>query len=230
MKFALQRVALDVDENHQKRDRTALRSLHLLAVSHVRFVTALNGFHRSAELLVKYMELYPTCIELVLLSVRLQENDFCLLNSVLEACYGPTFLPEKIDPKDLVDLVESLMEFTPANYQLALSVYKFIARNYSDSGVASDGIVLCGCCLLVNSIFQSAPVAPESVWLEAAALLRNSEVQGIAERFYQQALSVYPFSVKLWKSYLDLSKMTENEDVVTEAARERGLELNTTPH
>ncbi|CAL9205695.1 uncharacterized protein LOC135631820 isoform X1 [Musa acuminata AAA Group] len=433
MKFALQRVALDVDENHQKRDTTALRSLHFLAVSHVRFVTALNGFHRSAELLVKYMELYPTCVELVLLSVRLQENgktdvfwrgfedilcnwpkevpgfqclwnqyiehelvkgtdcaeklidqwfqqfgelidpqcrnlegkdadfcrsseqpllvesagsdhtnsddkmfglinlslhrmfkndvrgacnavdealklaspkyyrhclrehaalfllkglksphnihgqvildllniyfgdtrilprlellsrryyqsikksrirqlideiigsvpaDFSLLNYVLEACYGPTFLPEKIDPKDLVDFVESLMEFTPANYRLALSVYKFIARNYSDSGVASDGIVFWGSCLLVNSIFQSAPVAPESVWLEAAALLRNSEVQGIAERFYQQALSVYPFSVKLWKSYLDLSKMTENEDVVTEAARERGLELNTTP-
>ncbi|URD85840.1 Putative zinc-finger domain [Musa troglodytarum] len=221
MKFALQRVALDVDENHQKRDRTALRSLHFLAVSHVRLELLSRRYYQSIK-----KSRIRQLIDEIIGSVP---ADFSLVNSVLEACYGPTLLPEKIDPKDLVDFVESLMEFTPANYQLALSVYKFIARNYSDSGVASDGVVFWGSCVLVNSIFQSAPVAPESVWLEAAALLRNSKVPGIAERFYQQALSIYPFSVKFWKSDLDLSKMTENEDVVTEAARERGLELNTTP-
>ncbi|WOL18669.1 hypothetical protein Cni_G27466 [Canna indica] len=429
MKFALQKMALEVDKDHLKRDKTALRSLHFLAVSHVRFVSALNGFHRSAELLVKYLELYPTCIELVLLSVRTQLNcnfdvvwrgfqeilgnwprevpgiqclwnqwighqlakqtdcagnltdqwfqlfgelsdpqcrnldakdaGFCrlskqplcmesantdytmlddkmfglinlslhrmlkndvggacravdealslaspnyyghcirehvslfllegselpdnihgevifrhlnnylidtrflpksellsrkfyqrikkprirqlideiigpvpadtyLLNSVLEVCYGPTLLPQNIESKDVVDFVESLMELTPANYQLALSVYKFTTRNFGDSG----SIMFWASSILVSSIFQSVPVAPENIWLEAAELLGNSEGRRIAERFHQQALSVYPFSLKLWKSYLDLSKINRHIDAVIVAARERGLELDVTP-
>ncbi|XP_074592620.1 uncharacterized protein LOC141848486 isoform X2 [Curcuma longa] len=431
MKLAIGKVGLDVDEAPHRRDRTALRSLHFLAVSHVRLSATLYGLQHSEELLVKYVELYPTCLELLLFKVRSQGNckfdafwqgfqeildswpaevpgiqclwnqciehvllqgndcaekliaqwfhqfgelnnpefrilsdenvglcrsskqelvvestdnhtevdekmfallnlslhrlsnndvegafsavdealklcsakyyghclrehtamsllkesefqnntrltmlhllrnyaadtrflhtqellsrqyyetirkprirhlihemmgsvsvDFSLINSVLEVCYGPTFLPETIESKELVDFVETLMELTPANYQLALSVYRFTARNFCDSGAAYDGIIFWASSILVNSIFQAVPAAPENVWIEAADLLGNSEAKGVAERFYQQALSVYPFSLKLWKSYFDLSKLVEKTDAVIEAARERGLEMNSDP-
>ncbi|XP_042461284.1 uncharacterized protein LOC122045222 isoform X2 [Zingiber officinale] len=432
MKFAIGKVGLDADAAPQRSDRTALRSLHFLAVSHVRLSAILYGLQHSEELLVKYVELYPTCLELLLFKVRSQGNckfdafwqgfqeildiwpaevpgiqclwnqclehallqgndcaekliaqwfqqfgelnnpqfrilcdenvglcrsskqqlvvestdnhtevdekmfallnlslhrlsnndverafsavdealklcsakyyghclrehtamsllkesefqsntrltmlcllrnyvadtrffstqellsrqyyktirkprirhlideimgsvsgDFSLINSVLEVCYGPTFLPETIESKELVDFVETLMALTPANYQLALSVYRFTTRNFCDSGTAYDGIIFWASSILVNSIFQAVPAAPENVWIEAADLLGNSVAKEVAERFYQQALSVYPFSLKLWKSYFDLAKLMGKTDAVIEAARERGLEMNTDPY
>ncbi|XP_042456037.1 uncharacterized protein LOC122040680 isoform X1 [Zingiber officinale] len=432
MKFAIGKVGLDADAAPQRSDRTALRSLHFLAVSHVRLSAILYGLQHSEELLVKYIELYPTCLELLLFKVRSQGNckfdafwqgfqeildiwpaevpgiqclwnqclehallqgndcaekliaqwfqqfgelnnpqfriicdenvglcrsskqqlvvestdnhtevdekmfallnlslhrlsnndverafsavdealklcsakyydhclrehtamsllkesefqsntrltmlcllrnyvadtrffrtlellsrqyyktirkprirhlideimgsvpgDFSLINSVLEVCYGPTFIPETIESKELVDFVETLMALTPANYQLALSVYRFTTRNFCDSGTAYDGIIFWASSILLNSIFQAVPAAPENVWIEAADLLGNSVAKGVAERFYQQALSVYPFSLKLWKSYFDLAKLMGKTDAVIEAARERGLEMNIDPY
>ncbi|XP_042387873.1 uncharacterized protein LOC121979974 isoform X1 [Zingiber officinale] len=431
MKLAIEKVGVDVDKAPQGRDRAAQRSLHVLAVCHVRLAATLNGFQHSEELLVNYFEIYPTCLELLLLTVRSHENckfdvfwqsfqeilhswptevpgiqclwnqciehvllqgndcaekliehwfqqfgelnypgfrilgnknaglcrpskqqfivesavdhtevdenmfallnlslhrlskndvegafsavddalklcsakyfghcirehtaisllkqsefqnntcltmlpllsnyvvdtrflpkpellsrqyyksikkprvrqlideimgsvpaNFSLLNSVLEVCYGPTFLPETMEPRELVDFVETLMELAPANYQLALSVYRFTARSFCDAGVAYNGIIFWASSILVNSIFQSVPAAPENIWIEAADLLGNSDARGVADRFYQQALSVYPFSLLLWKSYLHFAKLTEKTDVLIEAARERGLENSIVP-
>ncbi|XP_038980951.1 uncharacterized protein LOC103716970 isoform X2 [Phoenix dactylifera] len=435
VKFAVDKVTSDIDENPQKRDQSALRALHFFAISHIRCVATLDGLHCSADLLVKYMKLYPTCIELVLMSARIQENctadvvlggfeevvsnwpkevpgiqclwnqyvehaiahgrielaeqlitcwfqcfwevkdlpcrnlegrddgscsspalpshvesegdghanleddiyghlnlsvyrmlqknlaearlavdealklaspeyfehcvrehaalnlviesesqkkgssevmldllsgylgdscylrkseplsrryyqsirkprirqlidgilgpvslDFSLVNSVLEVCNGPSLIPERADePKDLVNFVESLMEIVPANYQLALVVYRFTARSFSGPDVASDGIMFWASTVLVNSIIQAVPVAPETIWLEAANLLQNSETWGISKRFHEHAISVYPFSTKLWQSYLNLFKTSGNVDAIAEAARERGVELSQIP-
>ncbi|XP_072975069.1 uncharacterized protein [Typha angustifolia] len=150
-------------------------------------------------------------------------TDFSLINDVLEVCYGPSLLPEKVNQlKDIVDFVDSIMEITPSNYQLALSVYKFTLRNLYDGGAASEGMLFWASAVLVNSIFQAVPVAPEPVWLEAANLLGNSGASEISGRFHQQAVSVYPFSIKLWQSYLNISKTTGNSESIMEAAKERG--------
>uniref|UniRef100_A0A1D1XR75 60S ribosomal protein L10 n=2 Tax=Anthurium amnicola TaxID=1678845 RepID=A0A1D1XR75_9ARAE len=153
--------------------------------------------------------------------------DFSLLNSVLEVLYGPSLLPETFEaPKDLVDYVESLITIIPANYRLALSVYNFICKNCSRDAFASEGIRFWVSSLLANSIFQSFPVAPESVWLEAANILSHLEIYGISEAFHQQAVSVYPFSLKLWQSYFNLSKTIRNVNAVVEVAKRRGFELS----
>ncbi|XP_020101516.1 uncharacterized protein LOC109719330 isoform X3 [Ananas comosus] len=149
--------------------------------------------------------------------------DCSLINTVLGACHGPSLLPQKLnEPKDLVDFVESIMGVAPSNYKLALSVYRFTARNFT-----GEGLMFWAGSILVNSILQVVPVAPESVWLQAANLLGNLGVSEISRRFYQQATSVYPFSRKLWQSYLSLSKTAGNGDSIMEAARERGVELST---
>ncbi|MCL7029872.1 hypothetical protein MKW94_014361 [Papaver nudicaule] len=150
-----------------------------------------------------------------------------LLNSILEAWYGPSLLPEKFgELKDLVDHVEALMEIFPANYHLALSACQLIIQHQFSNGVSFASAAFWASSLVVNALYLSNPLAPEKTWLEACGVLSNlGQLQGISERFHQQAVSVYPFSVKLWKSYFDISKVTGNMGVVKDAARKRGVSL-----
>ncbi|XP_010260107.1 PREDICTED: uncharacterized protein LOC104599318 isoform X2 [Nelumbo nucifera] len=154
--------------------------------------------------------------------------DCSLINSVLEAWHGPSLLPEKFGQlKDFVDLVEAIMEISPANYQLALSICKLMINVSNSGAITSHSVVFWASSLLVNSIFQTVPVAPEPIWVEAAGILGNLEVtQSISERFHQRALSVYPFSISLWKSFFKLSSTIGNITAVVEAARERGIRLD----
>ncbi|KAF0887590.1 hypothetical protein E2562_002308 [Oryza meyeriana var. granulata] len=157
--------------------------------------------------------------------------DSSLINSILEVCYGPTLLPEKIDEvKYLVDFVESVMEVLPANYHLALAVSKFVVEHCAGPDPTSMGTQFWASSILINAIFRAVPVAPESVWLEGANLLEKLQAAETVKRFYQQATSVYPFSYKLWHAYLNACKSGgSNTESITEAARQRGIELNVPP-
>ncbi|KAA8534236.1 hypothetical protein F0562_031753 [Nyssa sinensis] len=150
-------------------------------------------------------------------------SDFSLVNLVLEGWHGPSLLPQRFtNIKDLVDLIEAIMEILPSNYQLAISVCKLL------SGIPkSASVSFWASSLLVNALFQAVPVAPEYVWVEAAGILLNlTDIQSISESFHKRALSVYPFSIKLWESYLNLSRTTGNTSTVTEAARAKGIKLD----
>ncbi|KAF6163576.1 hypothetical protein GIB67_022141 [Kingdonia uniflora] len=156
-------------------------------------------------------------------------SDYSLLNLVLEAWYGPSLLPERfVELKDMVDFVEALMDYFPSNYQLAMSVCKFITKySNSSSTFAPASVVFWTSSLLVNSICEAVPVAPEHSWVEVATVLCDLvEAQDIPEMFYQRGLSVYPFSMKLWKSYHKISKITGNTNMVIKAAIERGIKLD----
>ncbi|XP_062203571.1 uncharacterized protein LOC133905819 [Phragmites australis] len=157
--------------------------------------------------------------------------DSSLINSVLEVCFGPSLLPEKIGKvKYLVDFVESVMEVLPANYRLALAVGGFIVKRYTGADPTSMGTRFWASSVLINSIFQAVPVAPESVWLEGASLLEKLHAAETVKRFHQQATSVYPFSFKLWHAYLNVCKAGgSNTESIVESARQRGIELNLTP-
>ncbi|KAL5206204.1 hypothetical protein ABZP36_034413 [Zizania latifolia] len=158
--------------------------------------------------------------------------DSSLINSVLEVCYGPSLLPEKIgEVKYLVDFVESVMEALPANYRLALAVGKFVVKHCAGADPTSMGTRFWASSVLINTIFQAVPVAPESVWLEGANLLEKLQAAETVKRFYQQATSVYPFSFRLWQAYLNSCKVNNgsNTESIAEAARQRGIELNVTP-
>ncbi|MQL74764.1 hypothetical protein Taro_007109 [Colocasia esculenta] len=210
-------------------------------------ITLIDRPHRATlELINRYLLDTRSCSSLEPLSRRFYRNikkpklrqlissllvpvslDFSLLNSVLKVLHGPSLLPELFkEPKDLVDYTESLLSVMPANYQLALSVCNFISSNAKHAAFASKGIMFWGSSVLANSIFQSFPVAPESVWLEAANVLSHLGIQDISEAFCRQAISVYPFSFELWQSHLNLSKTTGNSDSVRNAAKRRGFELS----
>uniref|UniRef100_A0A0E0RIV3 Putative zinc-finger domain-containing protein n=1 Tax=Oryza rufipogon TaxID=4529 RepID=A0A0E0RIV3_ORYRU len=154
-----------------------------------------------------------------------------LINSVLEVCYGPSLLPETIgEVKYLVDFVESVMEVLPANYRLALAVGKFMVKHCTGDDSISMGTRFWASSILINAIFRAVPVAPESVWLEGASLLEKLQAAETVKRFYQQATSVYPFSFKLWHSYLNSCKASgSSTESIAEAARQRGIELSVTP-
>ncbi|VVA12429.1 PREDICTED: ZEAMMB73_Zm00001d030666 [Prunus dulcis] len=155
-------------------------------------------------------------------------SDFSVVNSVLEVWYGPSLLPEKFsEQKNLVDFVEAILDITPSNYQLAISVCKMLSSGSNASDVTSLSALFWASSNLVSAIFHAVPIPPEYVWVEAAEVLGNiASVEAISERFYKRALSVYPFSVKLWKSYSILSMMTTgNTNTVVEAAKEKGIEL-----
>nr|XP_043614726.1 uncharacterized protein LOC122586803 [Erigeron canadensis] len=149
-------------------------------------------------------------------------SDSALLNLVLESCYGSLLLPLQASERltDAVDFAEALMEIRPANYQLALS----ICKNQFD---VKPSISFWASAQLIDSLFQAVPVAPESVWVEAAGSLKIVPgLKSMLESFHRRALSVYPFSVRLWKSYLGLfASNTEKANAVVEMARKNGIKL-----
>ena len=153
--------------------------------------------------------------------------DFSLLNLVLEVWHGQSLLPKDFTKlKDLVDFVEAVIEISPCNYQLAMSVCKILSRGHS-CGDASASVLFWGSSLLINAISEAIPAAPEFIWVEAAGILDNlMDNKSLSENFYKRALSLHPFSINLWKSYLNLSKITGNMDAVIAAARGKGIELH----
>lgn len=149
-----------------------------------------------------------------------------LVNSVMQVCYGPSFLPDKFNAiKTAVSFLESLLERMPANYELALSIYKSLSRN-SILNPDCKSLKFWACCHLINSIFMATPVAPEHTWLEATRVVSKSESVEVSLRFHKQAISVYPFSFKLWQSYANLYTIIGDPNEIIEAAHERGIELN----
>ena len=74
MKLAVDKMGSNIGTDPHREDGVALRSLYFLTVSHVRCVAALEDLHSSADLLASYLSLYPTGIELILISARLKEN------------------------------------------------------------------------------------------------------------------------------------------------------------
>ncbi|KDO67695.1 hypothetical protein CISIN_1g000307mg [Citrus sinensis] len=157
-------------------------------------------------------------------------SDFSLVNLVLEVCYGPSLLPRNFSKlKDLVDFVEGIMEIVPSNYQLAFSVFKLLNKDHNPNitDAVPESVLFWASSSLVSAIFHAVPVAPEYVWVEAAGILGNiSSIEEISERFFKRALSVYPFSIKLWKCYYDLSKTKGDLNTIVKAAREKGIELD----
>lgn len=154
--------------------------------------------------------------------------DFSLVNSILEVWYGPSLLPQKFsDTKDLVDFVESILDILPSNYPLAICVCKLLGSKNVPPGFTCASVLFWASSTLVSAFFHAIPIPPEYVWVEAADTLGNlAGTEAISKRFYSRALSVYPFSVKLWKSYYNLSKVIGNTSTVVEAAKEKGIELD----
>uniref|UniRef100_A0A9I9DWU1 Putative zinc-finger domain-containing protein n=1 Tax=Cucumis melo TaxID=3656 RepID=A0A9I9DWU1_CUCME len=155
--------------------------------------------------------------------------DVSLVNCILEVWYGPSLLPQKFNkPKELVDFVETILEMLPSNYQLVLSVCKQLSNgdNYS-SQAASPSLIFWACSNLITAIFNCVPIPPEFIWVEAANILVNVKgLEAITERFHKRALSVYPFSVQLWKSYYSMCKTRGDTSTVLQEVNERGIELN----
>lgn len=149
-------------------------------------------------------------------------SDSSVLNLVLESVFGPSLLPPQDSEKvtDIVDFAEGLMEIRPANYRLALEICKM----QSDANVS---ISFWASAQLIDSLFQAVPVAPESVWVESAGLLKGvTRFKSVLESFHRRALSVYPFSVRLWKSYLGLYDNDTNQaNAVIKMAREKGIKF-----
>ncbi|XP_031270397.1 uncharacterized protein LOC116128784 isoform X2 [Pistacia vera] len=154
-------------------------------------------------------------------------TDSSLVNLVLEVWYGPSLLPQTFCKlKDLVDFVEAIMEIVPSNYPLAFSVCKLLSGGDNPGDVTPASVLFWASSTLVSALFQAMPIAPEYVWVEAAYILGNvSGIEGISERFYKRALSVYPFSIKLWKCYYNQSNTKGDMNNIVEAARAKGIEL-----
>ncbi|XP_057823872.2 uncharacterized protein LOC131036087 isoform X2 [Cryptomeria japonica] len=153
--------------------------------------------------------------------------DCSLLNSILEIWHGPSLLPEHFGAfKDLVDFIEALLELAPANFKLVLSICRMVVQRCNSQSISSVAALFWASSLLINSIFQSFPIAPENAWLEVVNFLELLDVDVILEEFYQQALSVHPFSVALWHSFLNFRRGSENLAGVVETAKERGINID----
>ncbi|KAK7394229.1 hypothetical protein VNO78_14751 [Psophocarpus tetragonolobus] len=154
--------------------------------------------------------------------------DCSLLNLILQSWFGSSLLPNTVsDPKHLVDFVEAIMEVVPHNFQLAIAVCKLLIKQYNSSDSNSASLWFWACSTLVNAILDAIPIPPEYVWVEAAVLLHNAMgSETIFDRFYRRALSVYPFSVMLWRCFYKLYITSGDAKDAVDAAKERGIELD----
>ncbi|KAF7825249.1 uncharacterized protein G2W53_016413 [Senna tora] len=156
--------------------------------------------------------------------------DCSLLNWILQSWYGSSLLPQTFsDPKDLVDFVEAILEVVPSNFRLAISVCKLLSKGYNSAKADQSSASLCfwASSTLVNAILDAILIPPEYIWVEAGVLLSNvMGIEAISERFYKRALLVYPFSVRLWKSFYNLCKASGEVSCAIEAAKERGIQLD----
>lgn len=154
--------------------------------------------------------------------------DCSVLNLMLQSWFGSSLLPQTVsDPKLLVDFVERIMEVVPHNFQLAIAVCKLLSKDYSSSDLNSTSLQFWSCSTLVNAITGAIPIPPEYVWVEAAAFLQSAMgIEAISQRFYKKALSVYPFSIMLWKCYYKLFLSNGDANSIIEEAKERGINLD----
>lgn len=150
--------------------------------------------------------------------------NFHLMNTILDVWSGLLLLPHIQDRvMDLVDFVEAVMEVLPSNYLLAMSVSKLLQKSV-ESGKASPSTCFWASSLLVNALFHAVPIAPEYCWVEAIDVLNNlSCFDAMWESFHKKALSVYPFSIKLWRSYISFSESAGYGESVKVEAQERGI-------
>ncbi|KAF2318714.1 hypothetical protein GH714_010254 [Hevea brasiliensis] len=110
----------------------------------------------------------------------------------------------------------------PSNYQLAFSACKLLSRDERLIEVTSANMLYWPSSTLVNAIFYAITIAPEYIWVDAAGFLDGIEgIELISERFYKRALSVYPFSMKLWNCYYNLPMTREGDISILQAAREK---------
>ncbi|KAF9587144.1 hypothetical protein IFM89_039627 [Coptis chinensis] len=141
---------------------------------------------------------------------------------------APTSFLPPLPPFSLECSTSCLHRFYfPAATTSFLSFCKLITVKSVSTGIASASVFFWACSLLLNSIYQAYPVAPEHTWVEVSGILSNLvEDQGMLESFHQCALSVYPFSAKLWTSYYNfLKKKTESGTSVVQIAKERGIKV-----
>ncbi|CAM8970957.1 unnamed protein product [Rhodiola kirilowii] len=153
--------------------------------------------------------------------------DCGIINAALEAWYGPSLLPQNCnETKELVNLVEAVMEIVPTNYRFASCVLRQVSRDLNAKDARESSLLFWASNLLVSSILEAVPVAPECVWVEVSDLLSHStSIQEISDKFHERAVSVYPFSMRLWKSYVNMARVKDNCEYVIKRARERGLQL-----
>ncbi|XP_039051686.1 uncharacterized protein LOC120193179 isoform X2 [Hibiscus syriacus] len=153
-------------------------------------------------------------------------SDSSLVNLVLEVWYGPSLLPQNLtQPKGLVDFVEAILALAPSNYELMFSVCKMLSRGDHGRDVSSS-ILFWASSTLVDAFFHAVPIPPELAWVNAADIMDNIPgMEAILARFYRKAVTAYPFSLKLWKCYYNLTSKIGDRNIVVEAARELGIEL-----
>ncbi|XP_071934630.1 uncharacterized protein [Coffea arabica] len=197
--------------------------LNILNVHLVDVRASLGAEPLSRDFIQKIKK--PVARQLVSKLLSPASADFSLMSLVLEVWYGLTLLPRVCDKvTDLVDFVEALMEILPSNYLLAFSVCKKLSSNATK---CSASLSFWASSLLVNALFHAVPIAPEYAWVEAADVLHDlTDIKCIQESFHKKAVSVYPFSIKLWKSYLRLCETEGNVGSVKKAAKEKGIELD----
>ncbi|KAG6554363.1 hypothetical protein Mapa_004280 [Marchantia paleacea] len=126
-------------------------------------------------------------------------TDHSVLNCILEICYGPSLLPSEVlhTTKGVFHFAEGILEAVPGNVEVALSLCKMVFQEGGSPRRKSLSSAMWASALLISSLQQSSPVAPEVYWVEAGVLLRHVTREESLEEYYLHALVKYPFSAAL---------------------------------
>ena len=121
--------------------------------------------------------------------------DHSLVNSVVEIIIGkePRFT------KDVIQIIEAMMEVFPGNFELVLPFCRLLTDNLRN--VTDMAMAVWASSLLLSSLLQACPQAHEQDWVEAGHLIAQLQDEVLLRSFFQFALTVHPFSATLRSSF-----------------------------
>lgn len=132
--------------------------------------------------------------------------DYTLLNCVLETTIGK----EPKLTKDIASVVEAMLDTLPGNVEVLLPFCRLLSDCLTTTGDMAAAVWASS--LLLSSLLQACPQAPEQDWIEAGHLLAKLQDKDSLLNFFHFALAVHPFSATLRHS-LDLYQKASRTDI-----------------
>jgi len=145
--------------------------------------------------------------------------DYSVVNSFVH-----TFIAKGLRLGKLTSrLVEGVLAVMPGNVEVVLPLCRLL--RHEPTSIQELAAVIWASSIILSTLLQACPQAPERDWVEAGQLLAHLGDKSSLEEFYQHALVVYPFSAALQCSLLELQQSHVDRTVAVEDTLLEGLPI-----
>ncbi len=145
--------------------------------------------------------------------------DYSVVNSFVH-----TFIAKGLRLGKLTSgLVEGVLAVMPGNVEVVLPLCRLL--RHEPTSIQELAAVIWASSIILSTLLQACPQAPERDWVEAGQLLAHLGDKSSLQEFYQHALVVYPFSAALQCSLSELQQSHVDRTVAVEDTLLEGVPI-----